>query len=661
MGVKLVACVFAAGLLLTVAPAAPAATPSSGKIAPSGKLAWDGPFTLFGMNISGGCQGDPGAVPVVDTCDVYELTVAVPSGYYAKHKGGVDIRIRWSSSANEFDLLVFRKPPPGLPVANPVAASTQSGTNEQEVRIRNAQGTYLVRVRPTQVVGDSYHGTASFFSASPIPKVRGGLTQYRASHGPFLSYSEPFIAINPRNPNNLVAGSKMYQNLDAYKFKIGTFVSFDAGRHWTDNGILPGFPRQTGSDPNYYLTSDVWLAFDNFNDAYAIVLDNPSGSVSTAGWGMTLEKSRNGGRTWSGPIPIHRNNGLLSSLLFFDDKDAIAVDNTNPTSKKPGNLYTCWSFDAQAAVIGANLAIAVSSSTDAGRTWSPAPDSFPRAVSGLDRSVVGCQLAIGPPARRGHPGTLYVFWLNFGTSTIRMVKSNDGGATYSPPQTVATIDQLPPEFPNSAFRNLSAPAVGVDPRTGAVYVAWSDYHETKPGTDCPPATDAPRGQVCDGDILLTRSTNGGASWSAPIRVNQDRVGSGKDQFQPALAVSPNGTLNMMWFDRRNDPGDYYIDTYVGVSRDHGTHWKETRVTKTMWDPSINPPLAVDGQFIGDYQGIAASNSFAFPFWQDTTMANLRPSDRRYSRYQQVFSARVPNTQPRPKPRPKPKKRRRKRP
>jgi hypothetical protein len=632
------------GALVTAAEPALAASPPSGTIAPSGTISWSGPFTPFGTSVSGQCQGDPGAVPVVDVCDVFELTVNVPRGYYARHRGGVELKIQWGSSSSEFDLLVFHKPPAGQPVGNPVVSSTQFGTNEQHVRIGYAQGTYLVEVRPTQVFGDQYSGTASFFSAPGIPKVRGGVKQYRASHGPFLSYSEPFIAINPRNPNNLVAGSKMYQNLDDYRFKIGTFVTFDGGRHWTDNGMLPGFPAQTGSESDYYLTSDVWLAFDNLGTAYSIVLDNPAGTVTSTGWGMTLEKSANGGRAWSGPIPIHRNNGLLTSQLFFDDKDAIAVDNTNRTSQTPGNLYACWSFDTQ-AVVGANLAIAVSRSTDGGRTWSPAPDSLPRGVSGLDQSVVGCQLAIGPPAQPGAPGTVYVFWLNFGTSTIRMAKSTDGGDTYSAPQDVAAIHELPPQFPGSYFRNLSAPAVGVDQRNGTVYVTWADHHATIPGSNCPPATDAPASQVCDGDILLTKSTDDGATWSAPIRVNKDRVGNGKDQFQPALAVSPNGTLNMMWFDRRKDPGDYYIDTYVGVSRDAGAHWKETRVTKTMWDPAVNPPLAGDGQFIGDYQGIAASNRFAFPFWQDTTPANLRPSNRRYSPYQQVFSARVPNTKP----------------
>jgi hypothetical protein len=627
-----------------IAQSAGAATPSSGTIAPGQGLTWSGPFTALGANISDQigvqeCDGDPGAVPVVETCDVFELTVHVPQHYWNKHRGGVVITIDWQSANNNFDLWVFRKPAPGQPLAYPVSSSVVGGVNHQEVRIPNADGTYLIRINPFQVVADQYRGNAAFFYRRPIPKVPGGLPQYRASHSGYLSYSEPSIAVNPRNPDNLVAGSKMYQSLPYYRFKIGTFVSYNGGRTWRDNGILPGFPAQNGSEANYYLTSDIWTAFDNLGTAYAMILDNPTGNLTAGGWGMTLEKSPDGGRSWSGPIPIHRNQSPITQTLFLDDKDALAVDNTSPRSGKPGNLYACWSYDTP----NSNLAIAFSRSTDGGLTWSPGPNDLARPISALDRSVLGCQIEVAPSARAGEPGIVYVFWLDFGNSSIRMVKSTDGGVTFSLPTTVVNINPTPGQFPNSEFRTQSLPAAGVDPRTGAVYVTWADYHATQANAACPPDPTAPPNQVCDADILLARSTDGGTTWSAPTRVNQDPVGDGKDQFEPALAVSPNGTLNMMWFDRRNDPADFYIDTYVGVSHDGGRTWRETRVTKSMWDPSINPPFSDSGQFIGDYQGIAATNTFAFPFWQDTSLASLRPSNPRYSPYQQVFSARVPNT------------------
>ena len=62
----------------------------------------------------------------------------------------------------------------------------------------------------------------------------------------------------------------------------------------------------------------------------------------------------------------------------------------------------------------------------------------------------------------------------------------------------------------------------------------------------------------------------------------------------------------------------------------------------MWDPRVNPPISTSGQFIGDYQAIVADDNVAIPFWNDTQLSNLAKSKKRYSRWQEVFSARIPN-------------------
>jgi hypothetical protein len=491
-----------------------------------------------------------------------------------------------------------------------------------------------VRVNAFLVVGDAYHGRAALYERPPIPVVGGGLAESRASSGPYVSFSEPHISMDPLDGNHLVAASKMYDNLERYRFKVGTFVSFDGGRTWTDNGQLPGHTMQRGDDPSYELTSDPWTAFDDEGNAYVMVLDtdDESDSALGAGWGMSLHKSSDGGRTWFGPIPIHRNRGV-QNLLLLDDKNVLAIDNYGPDRDgATGRMYGCWSLDAPLA----NLAIQVARSADGGMSWQ---DAGP--VSGFDRTVIGCQIVISPPGAPGEPGAVHVFWFNFSDPSIRMATSTNGGITFSAPTTVQRISPIPRTFPNSGFRNLSLPTAGVDHRSGALYVAWADEHATVPGAPC--FEDAPAGQVCDADILLSRSLDGGTSWSDPVRVNQDPIGGGKDQFQPALAVTPSGQLNMMWFDRRNDPGNFYIDTFFARSNDGGTSWRETRVSRSMWDPSTNPPISTSGEFIGDYQGMAADDAAAVAFWNDTSLANLAPSDPRYSPYQQVFSARIPNT------------------
>jgi hypothetical protein len=179
---------------------------------------------------------------------------------------------------------------------------------------------------------------------------------------------------------------------------------------------------------------------------------------------------------------------------------------------------------------------------------------------------------------------------------------------------------------------LSLPAMAVSPADGSVYVTWANEHTNTTGQDA--------------DILLVKGTPNVAGvpiFGSPIRVNQDPLGNGKDQFQPQIAVTASGQVDISYFDRRNDPNDFFIDTYLSRSNDGGTTWTDTRVTQAMSDARINPPIDGAGNyFYGDYQGLVADDRCAIPFWQDTHLANLATTDANYSPYQEVFSARIPN-------------------
>jgi hypothetical protein len=178
--------------------------------------------------------------------------------------------------------------------------------------------------------------------------------------------------------------------------------------------------------------------------------------------------------------------------------------------------------------------------------------------------------------------------------------------------------------------------MAVSPRDGSVYITWSDEHTNTTGQDA--------------DILVVKATvttaagvQGPPVFGSPVRVNQDSVGNGKDQFQPQIAVTASGQVDISYFDRRNDPNDFFIDTYLSRSNDGGATWTDTRVTSAMSDARINPPIDGGGNyFYGDYQGLVADDRCAMPFWQDTHLANLAITDSNYSPYQEVFSARIPN-------------------
>jgi hypothetical protein len=100
----------------------------------------------------------------------------------------------------------------------------------------------------------------------------------------------------------------------------------------------------------------------------------------------------------------------------------------------------------------------------------------------------------------------------------------------------------------------------------------------------------------------------------------------------------------MYFDRRNDPNNFFIDTFLSRSNDGGKKFDDTRVGTRMWDPRLNPPISVSGEFIGDYQGIAADDFVAIPFWNSTQDNSLPASNSEHSPYQEVYAARISNTQ-----------------
>jgi hypothetical protein len=135
-------------------------------------------------------------------------------------------------------------------------------------------------------------------------------------------------------------------------------------------------------------------------------------------------------------------------------------------------------------------------------------------------------------------------------------------------------------------------------------------------------------------------------------VNQDPKTSTADQFQPWLAITPRGQLDIMYFDRRRDPSNFFIDTYLSRSNDGGKTFTDTRVSQRSWDPRINPPISPSGEFIGDYQGLAADDVQAIPFWNDTQFASVPKSNKEYSPWQEVIAAPTANVPGKGGPRPR---------
>ena len=119
------------------------------------------------------------------------------------------------------------------------------------------------------------------------------------------------------------------------------------------------------------------------------------------------------------------------------------------------------------------------------------------------------------------------------------------------------------------------------------------------------------------DIAFSRTTDGGATWSSPIRVNDDPQGNGIDQWQPDLKVAPDGTIGVIWYDRRYSSNRYMYDLAYSQSTDGGLTWSPNqRVTDQSSDPTQLP----DGKGIDDLgyrTGMVFGPDYVLPGWIDT--------------------------------------------
>lgn len=440
--------------------------------------------------------------------------------------------------------------------------------------------------------------------AAQAAPVRSPVVQFsnvRVSSDTYKAHSEPAIAENPANLNNLVAGSKFFTDPAKYLFKIGTFYSEDGGRTWHDTGVLPGFDA-------YNRVSDISLAFSpNGSLVYACVLaDNDVTGHS----GIFVSRSRDGGQTWSLPTAVF----LDTTGNTFSDKPWIAVDATKQATR--GTVYVVWNLDSgtdkdkhdpgaylfpQQSTATPHAGMVVSRSIDYGHSYSP-----PLLLTPFDTQnfAIGAIPAVAPD------GTLAIAYLRYGETAHKtfthmdLVVSHDRGLTFSAERAaVSHVDGVPNHLPGSSFRNLSLPAFAVSPLDGTMMLAWADM------------------RYGDADVLAVHSTDGGRTWSAPVRVNHDAKHDGKDQFQPELAAAPNGTFTCSWFDRRYDPAGRLIDVAVAQSINDGrTFGPNVRVTRHSWNPAIDAPLPegkLTDTFIGDYQALAVDNQAVHPLWNDT--------------------------------------------
>jgi len=437
----------------------------------------------------------------------------------------------------------------------------------------------------------------------------------------FKGNAESMLLVDPNDPNHLIGASHfIYKFATGGRFSgsVGIHTSNDGGLTW-ENHLINGFDCLSFKAPGgqrVLRTYDPVVAMDMSGDLYAAILPDYEGGGKLD---LYVAKSTDGGETWS---PANNGKPVFSSIggsAGSADKQWIIVDNTR-TSPYFGTIYVVWvSFYGYA--IGSEIML--TKSTDKGETFTP-----PVLVSPKHKPAQGFAWPIPAVAS---DGTLYVNFIDYkncdGCNTLDVVvaASRDGGVTFGPPVKVATA--IFHGYANTTFRSGIYQSFAINPVNGHLLMALENFTTT----GCPGANV---GESCLGrktDILLYESPDG-VSWNNPLLVNDNPKPPATNQFQPVVAVSPGGLVAVAFYDRRLDcpnengvlPADIgsknvCIDTTMQFYTDEGSLkpvGSNIRVSKTSWDPNNSGSLGKGGKltFIGDYFGLALTDSMAYPFF-----------------------------------------------
>jgi len=392
-------------------------------------------------------------------------------------------------------------------------------------------------------------------------------------------YTEPGIAINPRNPRQVVV-----------VFQGGRNAQGTANAAWSDDGGATFTAAQGTESSDWKVLGDVTTTFDNTGSVYlcSIAFDTLGTSSYWAHGakrnGIIVRRSADGGKTWEASVSsVKAFPGASERDIPFEDEPRIYADN-NAGSPHVGTLYVGWvEWQMTQSVMF------ISRSTDQAKTW-----SAPLRIStkaGLPRDDNG-GLA-GYSQATDADGTIYAAWSD--GSSIVMTSSHDGGLRFSPSRpVVATGPAYFGEVPGVA-RVQGFPNLAIDARKGhgTLYLCWSDYTNG------------------DIDVFVAWSKDHGRTWSAPVRVNDDPIHNGKDQFFQWMAVDPvTGNVFVDFYDRRMDAANYRATLTVARSSDGGRRFENYALSAAPFSP-VNA-------FLGDYTWIDAYNSHIVAAWTETS-------------------------------------------
>lgn len=430
--------------------------------------------------------------------------------------------------------------------------------------------------------------------------------------------NEVTIAVNPKDPRNVVGGAKDYYPPDAGDCVWdGVYVTHDGGATYQDRSF-DGSPWRATTDPTsfqpnyastFWCTTDPVAYFDVHGNLYYLLMayqtdpvtgsktgedELPNGALNDWAFNRATQivaVSSDGGDTFHTFTPVLEG----SYPVAFHDKGWIAAS-------ADGTIHVMW----LASLAPGNVYFR---STDGGQTYSD-----PEVLATLaDTAGQGSFLDVGTGPE------VYAMWTS---DAVHMRRSTDTGATWDADRAILTPN--PAQHPGLSPRDrvTGFPALATDrnpdsPFADAVYVVWHDACLDAWKQGC---------KASDGSgVYVSASFDKGTTWSAPSRVSAPTA---HWRLMPALSVSPGGVLDVSWLEFTDAmvpasgdvPEHPRIAEMYSYSLDGGATWSEPIDVRAAddggWDPALSHHQ--NGMvFLGDYTDIDSSWRAAHPVWPDT--------------------------------------------
>ncbi|MGH9165576.1 MAG: sialidase family protein, partial [Acidimicrobiales bacterium] len=397
------------------------------------------------------------------------------------------------------------------------------------------------------------------------------------------AYQNPSLAVDPGNPRRVAAAYFEGSRLD--RCYLG--LSNDGGATWQTRLLLGAGGQYPLPNPATGWCLNPEVAYGPGGILYYVAQAAlPNGRVGDQ---AKLYASEDGGRSFRGPTTLDPGQTAMRGYW-----PAVAVD------ARSGRVYVAWSQHPGPPAPGRVL---ISASDDKGASFSP-----PVFISPPDQVFPAApQVSVGPDGR------VYVVYASEIDNTIHAAVSDDGARSFAPP---VKIDDL---VPSRVFGNGP-------PVVNSLYGSFGQRYSAmvagpQPGRAALSFWDT-RGPAKLGRVSISTTADGGRSWSPPKVVAVPAGREGDHQLNSWMTGAPGGRLDLAFYVRSGVEGPQ--DVYLASSTDGGASFAAPRkLNDAPSSSTIGPPgFFTDNVRIGDFVGVASLDAGALVSWVDTRRGNV---------------------------------------